>query len=908
MSDMLDHVTAVLAGSYEIERELGRGGMATVYLARDLRHRRPVAVKVLLPELAAVVGAERFLREIEIAAGLNHPHILSLHDSGQADAVLYYVMPFVDGESLRDRLHRETQLPVEDALRIAAEVADGLSYAHARDVIHRDIKPENVLLADGHAYIADFGIARAVSAAGGTRLTETGLSLGTPQYMSPEQASGDPRVDGRSDQYALGCVVYEMLVGEPPHTGPSAQAIIAKVLTEPVPRVREARETIPVPVDLALGRALARLPADRYVSVEKFAEALAASTSADVTIPTPPAGFDAEPAGRPTDRPWKVATGVAAAVGILGVLVGLWGLRAGRDTAADAVYRLEMPVEPLAVLYHTSSPALALSPDGSRLAYIAGDGNAGQLYLRHMGSSTPMAIPGADDAHTPFFSPDGAWVGFVSGERLRKARVVDGVIHTLGDATELHGAVWGEDGWIVLGGSDENSWGLSRIPAEGGDAEILLQPDGSDGETYMAWPDLLPSGAVLYTSIGPDGTPLALVRFDPASRERRVLMQGGGNARYVRTGHLVFGSAGVLHAVRFDPRDDAVVGQPIAVVENLEDGISREPALSHFTTAPNGTLVYLAGSSGASAQMLLVDRVGTVVEQIGPLGDRVVLPFGPRVAPNGRHVAFWSPSGEGDPAAGVSGNLWVWDRERGGLSLLTRDGADFWSMWLPGGREILATHWPEDGALAVVRRRIGTPGVLEPVVEADRLGQPWAQPYSITRDGSILLLHGSDQGANHNIYWLTMADGSWQAFLDGPDDEAQPAISPDGQWIAFVTDESGQHEVYVADFPDHGERIRVSAQGGLAPVWGPDGRDVYFQTRDGHTSAIVATRIHTGGELRADPPDVLFEGTFDVFAPIGRQYDVLPDGSGFVVVGGATSDTPRDRLTTILNWTAELRQ
>ena len=280
VTDPIPRLQAAVAGRYTIERELGRGGMATVYLAQDLKHRRAVAIKVLAPELAAALGRERFLREIETAAGLSHPHILPLHDSGEADGFLYYVMPYVAGESLRERLNRERQLPIENAVTIVGEVANALSYAHSRDVVHRDVKPENILLSDGQAIVADFGIAGAIDAAGGGKLTRTGIVLGTPAYMSPEQGAGERALDGRSDVYSLGCLLYEMLAGEPPFTGPTAQAIIAKRFTDPVPSIRRLRETVPVPMDQAIAKSLARAPADRFATPHQFAEALRASAEA----------------------------------------------------------------------------------------------------------------------------------------------------------------------------------------------------------------------------------------------------------------------------------------------------------------------------------------------------------------------------------------------------------------------------------------------------------------------------------------------------------------------------------------------------------------------------------------------------------------------------------------------------
>ncbi|HUK64916.1 MAG TPA: serine/threonine-protein kinase, partial [Dongiaceae bacterium] len=274
MTEIVARLSSALADRYRVERELGAGGMATVYLANDLRHDRPVALKVLRAELAAVIGADRFLTEIKTTANLQHPHILPLFDSGSADGFLYYVMPYVEGESLRDRLSREKQLPVDEALRVATEVASALDYAHRHGVVHRDIKPENILLHEGQALVADFGIALAVSTAGGKRMTETGMSLGTPHYMSPEQAMGEREITPKSDVYALGCVLYEMLLGEPPFTGPTAQAVVAKVMTEKPGPIVARRDRVPAHVEDAVFTALEKLPADRFATAAEFAAAL----------------------------------------------------------------------------------------------------------------------------------------------------------------------------------------------------------------------------------------------------------------------------------------------------------------------------------------------------------------------------------------------------------------------------------------------------------------------------------------------------------------------------------------------------------------------------------------------------------------------------------------------------------
>ncbi|MGH2628409.1 MAG: serine/threonine-protein kinase, partial [Anaerolineales bacterium] len=316
-AEQFERLRAALASRYRLVREAGQGGMATVYLAEDLKHERRVAVKVLRPELAAALGPERFLREIQIAAVLAHPHILPLHDSGEAAGFLFYVMPYVEGETLRERLVRQRQLPIGEAIRIVQEVADGLGYAHTLGVVHRDIKPENILFMGGHAVVADFGVATAVGVAGGARLTESRFSVGTPVYMSPEQAMGEDNVDGRSDTYSLGCMLYEMLTGEPPFGASSPQAVLAKKLSAPVPRLSILRETVSPALEEAVGRALARIPADRFGTAAEFASAAAKGVASDTPV-DPSAGRAGHPGARDAARP-RVARAVFLLVGVLAV-------------------------------------------------------------------------------------------------------------------------------------------------------------------------------------------------------------------------------------------------------------------------------------------------------------------------------------------------------------------------------------------------------------------------------------------------------------------------------------------------------------------------------------------------------------------------------------------------------------
>jgi serine/threonine-protein kinase len=400
--ELLERLSRALADRYRIERELGRGGMAVVFLARDLRHDRPVALKVLSPELAAVLGTERFLREIQVAANLTHPHVLPLLDSGQADGLLFYTMPFVEGPTLRRRLEQQRQLPLEEVLRIAREVASALDYAHRRGVVHRDVKPENVLLADGHAMVADFGLARALEAAAGPRLTASGVVLGTPAYLSPEQAAGSQATDGRADQYALGCVVYEMLAGQPPFTGPTAESLVHQHLNVAPRTVTELRPAVPAVLADALARALAKNPADRFETTAAFAAMLEVPAIADGT-PTVPMRR-----ARPIRRTWVwAATGVAVAAGAVLVLWALPRLRPG-----PAELQLSRLTYDTGV---TNEPAI--SRDGKLLAYASdrsGEGNA-DIWVQHVGQRSPQRLT-RDPAieSSPFFSPDGSHIVFHS--------------------------------------------------------------------------------------------------------------------------------------------------------------------------------------------------------------------------------------------------------------------------------------------------------------------------------------------------------------------------------------------------------------------------------------------------------------------------------------------------------------
>ena len=426
----IERLTAALADHYRIERELGAGGMATVYLAADLKHDRQVAIKVLKPELAAVLGADRFVVEIKTTAALQHPHILPLFDSGTADGFLYYVMPFVEGETLRAKLDRESQLGVEEAVRITTQVADALDYAHRHGVIHRDIKPENILMHDGRPMVADFGIALAVSAAAGGRMTETGLSLGTPHYMSPEQATADKEISGRADIYSLASVLYEMLTGDPPHTGASAQQIIMKIITEPAAAVTKVRKNVPPNVAAALAQALEKLPADRFESAKGFAEALVNRTWTSTAMAEGWAGLHAG-AGRVSRR----ALVAVSAVAVLATVVAGWALL--RPAGEVRVSRFALLLPDSQALGTGNGTVATLTPDGRTLVYLSGEGAARRLWVRPLDRLDAAPLAGTENALNPSVSPDGLRIAFISTTSPRALRVVPlagGPVLTLTDS------------------------------------------------------------------------------------------------------------------------------------------------------------------------------------------------------------------------------------------------------------------------------------------------------------------------------------------------------------------------------------------------------------------------------------------------------------------------------------------
>jgi serine/threonine-protein kinase len=870
VSNQTDRLNTALAGRYEIERELGAGGMATVYLAEDLKHKRKVALKVLKPELAAVLGAERFVVEITTTASLQHPHILALFNSGTADGFLFYVMPWIEGETLRDKLNRETQLGVDEAVRIAREVLDALQYAHEHGIVHRDVKPENILLHGGHAMVADFGIALAVSAAAGGRMTETGLSLGTPHYMSPEQATAEKEITARSDVYSLGSVLYEMLTGQPPHVGGSAQQIIMKIITTPAEAVTVHRKTVPANVAAAVAKSLEKLPADRFDSAKAFGEALGNPAFSNAAL----SGATATPALARRQRV-TIAASVALAVvatAIVAIPATRW-VDARREKPPLAV-RFAFSTAPNQPLGTTLGRAVALSPDGRVVVYATPDSSGRyRLFKRPLDDLRQEPIAGSEGAAQPFFSPDGRSIGYLDGQQLKKIPVEGGTPTLLAGVAGMFGASWGPSGIVVsINGK------LMRVPSAGGTPVSLARGDSVVGY----WPVLLPDGnAVVYATSATATSQLAVAVL---STGRSVALDLPGRTPFgVAGGELIYSrNDGALMGIPFDAGAGRATGSAHVVVNETVQSPTGERKVA---LSASGALAYV-GTAGL-VQAVVVDMHGAARVLAVPPGRLANL----RYSPDGRRIAAGVSSG-------ARQDVWVYDVSSGAAQRLTSDGtSNIRPEWTPDGRRVLfrsdrtgsnGTLWwqPADGSgaaeelLAVPAKDVWE-GVLTP-------------------DGHTVVYRTGTAGAADIWYRRLAGDSAEHGIATTPFAESEPRVSPDGRWIAYQSNESGSSQVVVRPFPGPGAQVMVSVGGGNAPVWSRDGRRIFYT----NGAKLLAASVATSPNFSVTAREVLFEG--DYLPSTGHaSYDVSLDGKSFLMLRPVINSG--EQIVVIPNWAAELR-
>jgi serine/threonine-protein kinase len=865
-----------LAGRYEIEREIGRGGMAVVFLAHDVKHSRRVAIKVVGAELGAVLGADRFLSEIRVTANLHHPNILPLFDSGEAAGLLYYVMPFVDGESLRARLDRERQLPVDEALRIAAAIAGAVQHAHENGVVHRDLKPENILLQSGQPVVADFGIALAVSNAGGARATQTGMSLGTPQYMSPEQATGDRIIDARSDVYSLGAITYEMLVGEPPHTGATSQAIIARILTERPRSVRESRASVPEHVDFAIARALEKLPADRFATAKEFADALQGRiASGPVTS-----------ASRRATRPSQTAllgVGVASLVAVA-ASVGWWR---SAHVPPPAVHRYVVNLPAGVTVGGGGGQKVAMSHDGQSLAFSSSDT---RLFVRRLDQLEPTQFPKAQPAGPEFhFSEDGKWLTYWNHGPYR---IPIGPAETGVEPTRL--VELPSRGQVVYFGSEliylfqNKFW---SVPAGGGPPRKLASMDTTVDASWLH-PVMLSDGKTIAFSVGlraaknGDETPprLALISADSGSTRTVLELEASGIVGNV-DGILIFTRPAAfgrerLFAVKFDVGKRKVLGAP---VELVADRITNR---SGVAVSDNGTLAYIAVDA-PSSKVEIVDTLGNVTASLPNLARY----HDALASPDGKRIALTI-------ADGAQSDISVYNVETGVTTPLTHTGGDT-PRWTLDSKRVAysasnGSFWmPVDGSAPA-----------EPIPGTAALGPSyWLS--DLSGDGKYIILGHAVGGLRPVIappIALPFAGGEPITLLEGAEAPQAWVVSPNAKWIAYESREAGgKHQVFIRSFPSGPAKVQLSTEGGDDPQWSPDGRKLFYRRAD--KEFRVATLDFSGAAPRVVRTDVLFANRDLAERPIAT-YSVHPDGKHFVVTRPVGDGA---RLVVVENWIAEVR-
>ena len=878
-------------GKYVIEALLGAGASATVYRAREQRHERHVAVKVLRPELAAALGAERFLAEIRMTAALQHPHILPLLDSGESDGLLYYVMPLISGETLRARLDRETQLSIADALRIGREVAGALGAAHAAGIIHRDIKPENILLAGGslpgsgasgseagevHAVVADFGIALALHQAGGTRLTEIGLSLGTPQYMAPEQAVGTSHLDARADVYALGAVLYEMIGGQPPFTGPTAQAIVAKVLTDEPEPLTALRRRVPAHVADAVHRALEKLPADRPSSALELGEALTADS---------PRAWGPVRHYRSVRRGWRSRNAllVLAGVSALGVIALAASERASVSRASSPSvvrFALEMPRQ-LETVRAGSVANLAIAPAGDVVSFTAdAGGQTAMVFVRALDRAGPRALAGTDGAGQPFFSPDGRWIGFWAAGRMKKVPIDGGAPQTIAAMPMYYGATWTRRGDIVFSLNGR----LMTVPAGGGAPRMLSVPDSLHGERLQQSPIALPDGEhVLYSSWGDGG--LEGVRIGVVSLSVRRSARTDAAAAFplgFLDGRVIAATAsGGLVAIPVDLVSFRVTGPATVVGAGVGFGAGGQ---AKAALSSSGTLVYSGGAP--QSRIVLVDATGATVDTL----VSEVRAYGfPRFSPDGRRIVTAI-------AAGTTSDVWMYDLVSRTSTQLTSGGSiNDRPEWSPDGSRVLF-RTSRDNRSSIWWRVADMSQPAVPVL-------PGATGHFfeavMTPDGHGVVYQIDTTGADVE-YREIEGTGSPRrvAALSGA--ETMARLSPDGRWVAFVTDESGSRQVVVQPFASTGPRVQVSSSGGVEPVWARDGRRLFYRAG----GKLIEAAVSTSPAFAVESRRVLFQDRFVRAVAPHANFDVSPDGRAFLVLEGVEDQ----RINVVLDWAEEIRE
>jgi serine/threonine protein kinase len=876
-------------GPYEILGPLGVGGMGEVYRARDTRLDRVVALKTL-PALFAAdpERLSRFEREAKTLASLNHPHIAQIYGIERAGTAHALAMELVEGDDLSDRIGRGA-IPLEDALSIARQITDALEAAHEQGIVHRDLKPANVKVrSDGVVKVLDFGLAKAMSGNVGSgsdivnsptltspAVTRAGVILGTAAYMAPEQARGRP-VDRRADIWAFGGILYEMLTRRRPFAGDDVSMTLAAVLKEPVDFDALPRETPPSILRL-LRRCLEKDPRKRLSSI--------ADARLDLDEADRERGGDSTAPALAAPAPWRVRLVWAIAGASLAAILSVVVLLSRGSTAGVRVVRSEISFpSPLTIGRERS---FAVNPPGTEIVFAADEKGRSRLFRRRLAESTAVAIPGADDATGPFFSPDGAWLGFTQSGRLKKMPAAGGEVIDVSDSRGGQGGAFAPDSSVIF--NRAHGMGLMRAPADGSGPTVLTTPDAAKGEAGHHWPHMLPDGKHVIFTYEVDGKPYSDARIMLLSLdtgERRLLLDGGTDARFVPTGHLLYWHEGAVWSVPFDTSRLQVTGQATAVLRDVMIVEANGHAL--FSTAATGVLVYLSGRDPRQeTAIMLVDRSGAA--RALTKERRAFATVG--VSPDGQRIAT--------TVVAANDSIWTMDTDRGTPSRITFQAEVSRPTWSPDGAHLaLAVYtggqpqqlfvMPSDGSTPPMPLRRSTSTARE-------------YPESWTANGNLLAFRRAEPSVGD--IWVMEMSGEHKArpVLATPFDEVQARFSPDGQWLAYASNESGRYEVYVKAFPGPGPKRTVSVDGGTDPRWRGDGREIFFR----HDDAVLAANVAVAPDLRVSLPRVLFTARF-VYSDGWASWDVMSDGRAFLLPQNFAQ--PRSTITLVQNWFEELEK
>jgi hypothetical protein len=893
-------------GTYEIVGPLGVGGMGEVYRARDTRLERHVALKLVIEAFVADPDrAMRFEREAKTLAALNHPNIATLHGLEQAGGRHFLVMELVEGETLAERIARQPRgLPLEDALRIASQIAEALEAAHEKGIIHRDLKPANVKITpDDKVKVLDFGLARVTEREGtassislahsptftSPAMTNAGVILGTASYMSPEQARGYA-ADHRSDIFSFGVVLYEMLTGRQPFPGDTISDVLASVLAREPDLAALPRDLSPRLIDL-VKRCLEKNPKKRWQAIGDVRYEL------ESLLANPRATAAAAPAS-PRSRARRIAP--IAAAGLAGAIIAAaaaWLLLKKPEAARHPTrFRIETPF----VSRTTVDRPLAISPDGRYIVHASISGSGTLLMLRSLDRLEETVVGGGTTGLSPFFSPDSKWLGFftASGE-IRKVAVAGGSATTIGRVTGIpRGAAWSEDGTIVFG-SAVGADGIFQVPAAGGTPQNLLKPEAARGEIALRYPSFLPGGRrLIYTlvtpGVGPSGADYQLVAFDLATGQKKPLMNGS-QATYVATGHLVYGHNGSLRAVPFDAKRLEMTGEPFEAVGRVGMYLTGGAA---YAVSSNGTLIYMPGGAadfGAPRSLAWIDRTG----REEPVGAPPRAYFSLRLSPDGTRVVLDVRDQDTD--------LWVWDIARRALSRLTFEiGPDIFPVWTRDGRAVVYRS-AREGPHSLYRRPSDGTGSIEKLTSAKQIHSPT----DVSPDGTRLIFTEISETQDVMMVPLDAAGGErpLTPLVQTRFHERNGIVSPDGRWLAYESDQSAQVQIYVRPFPDTSKgQWQVSPGRGSKPLWSRDGRELFYLDGD---NVLMSVPIADGSEFQAGEPRKLFTASPVENLTNGLFYDVMPDGRRFIVikepVRQAVSAADAPHIVVVVDWFSELR-